>query len=145
MFGQDRDQTRQVFIQAWQKQQDNKPLEPLEEIIVTIISQHPEYQGLLANTDKALGAEYLPENGETNPFLHMGMHIAIHEQLSTDRPVGIAGIFQQLVMQAGDAHHAEHQVMDCLGEMLWQAQRDQRMPDEQAYLGCLRKLLGQSS
>ncbi|MCK4742448.1 MAG: DUF1841 family protein [Sulfuriflexus sp.] len=144
MFGQDRDQTRQVFINAWQKQQDNKPLEPLEEIIVTIISQHPEYQKQLTDTDKALGAEYLPENGETNPFLHMGMHIAIHEQLSTDRPSGIAGVFQQLVMQAGDAHHAEHQVMDCLGEMLWQAQRDQKMPDEQAYLGCLRKLLGKS-
>ena len=142
MFGQDRDQTRQVFINAWQKQLDGKPLEPLEEIIVTIISQHPEYHGILINTDKALGAEYLPENGETNPFLHMGMHIAIHEQLSTDRPSGIAGIFQQLVMQAGDPHHAEHQVMDCLGEMLWQAQRDQRMPDEQAYLACLQKLLG---
>ena len=144
MFGQDRDQTRQVFINAWQKQQDNKPLEPLEEIIVMIISQHPEYQKLLTNTDKALGAEYLPENGEANPFLHMGMHIAIHEQLSTDRPSGIAGIFQQLVMQAGDPHHAEHQVMDCLGEMLWQAQRDQRMPDEQAYIACLQKLLGKS-
>jgi len=144
MFGQDRDQTRQVFVNAWQKQQNNQPLEPLEEIIVTIVSQHPEYQDVLTNTDKALSAEYLPENGETNPFLHMGMHIAIHEQLSTDRPSGIAGLFQQLVMQAGDPHHAEHQVMDCLGEMLWQAQRDQRMPDEQAYLNCLRKLLGKS-
>jgi len=141
MFGQDRDQTRQVFIQAWQKQQENKPLEPLEEIIVTIVSQHPEYQSLLNNSDKALGAEYLPENGETNPFLHMGMHIAIHEQLSTDRPTGIAGLFQQLVMQSGDAHHAEHQIMECLGEMLWQAQREQRMPDEQAYLACLKRLL----
>jgi len=144
MFGQDRDQTRQVFIQAWQKQQQNQPLEPLEEIIVMIISQHPEYQEMLVNTDKALGAEYLPENGETNPFLHMGMHIAIHEQLSTDRPAGISGIFQQLVMQLGDPHHAEHQVMDCLGEMLWQAQRDQRMPNEQAYLACLQQLIGKS-
>jgi len=144
MFGQDRDQTRQVFIKAWQKQQDNAPLEPLEAIIVTIVSQHPEYQAMLTNADKALGAEYLPENGETNPFLHMGMHIAIHEQLSTDRPSGIASIFQQLVILTGDAHHAEHQVMDCLGEMLWQAQRDQRMPDEQAYLACLQQLLEKS-
>jgi len=144
MFGQDRDQTRQVFIQAWQKQLNNKPLESLEEIIVNIINQHPEYQKLLNNMDKALGAEYLPENGQTNPFLHMGMHIAIHEQLSTDRPTGIAGLFQQLVMQAGDSHHAEHQVMDCLGEMLWLAQREQKMPDEQAYLSCLKKLLNNS-
>lgn len=144
MFGQDRNQTRQVFIDAWQKQQNNQPLEPLEEIIVTILSQHPEYQALLDNSDRALGAEYLPENGETNPFLHMGMHIAIHEQLSTDRPTGIAGIFQQLVMQSGDAHQAEHQIMECLGEMLWQAQRAQKMPDEQAYLACLKKILPQS-
>jgi len=144
MFTNDRDQTRQVFTQAWQKQQNNKPLEPLEEIIVSIVRQHPEYQSLLGSTDKALGAEYLPENGETNPFLHMGMHIAIHEQLSTDRPLGIAGLFQQLVMLSGDAHHAEHQVMECLGEMLWKAQREQKMPDEQAYLGCLKGLLKQS-
>jgi len=144
MFGQDRDQTRQMFIQAWRKQQNNQPLEPLEEIIVTIVSQHPEYQALLTNSDKALGTEYLPESGETNPFLHMGMHIAIHEQLSTDRPTSIAAIFQQLVMLSGDAHHAEHQVMDCLGEMLWLAQREQKMPDEQAYLTCLKKLLTQS-
>jgi len=141
MFSNDRNQMRQVFIDAWQKQQDGQPLEPLEEVIANIAGQHPEYHALLEDSDAAMGKEYLPENGETNPFLHMGMHIAIHEQLTTNRPAGIASLFQQLVMQSGDAHHAEHQVMDCLGEMLWQAQRDQRMPDESAYLDCLRKLV----
>lgn len=141
MFGQDRNQMRQVFLQAWKKYNENQPLEPLEELVVGILSQHPEYQSLLENEDKALSRDYLPESGETNPFLHMGMHIAIHEQLSTDRPAGIAAVFQQLIIQAGDPHMAEHQVMDCLGEMLWRAQRDGRMPDEQAYLNSLRKLL----
>jgi hypothetical protein len=141
MFGQDRNQMRQVFLQAWRKHNENQDLEPLEELIVSILGQHPEYQPLLENEDKALARDYLPESGETNPFLHMGMHIAIHEQLSTDRPAGIAALFQQLVMQAGEPHMAEHQVMDCLGEMLWRAQRDGRMPDEQGYLDCLRKLL----
>lgn len=141
MFSNDRNQMRQVFLQAWKKYNENQALEPIEELIAGILSQHPEYQPLLENEDKALARDYLPEAGETNPFLHMGMHIAIHEQLSTDRPQGIAGLFQQLVMQAGDPHVAEHQVMECLGEMLWRAQRDGRMPDEQGYLDCLRKLL----
>jgi len=141
MFSNDRNQMRQVFLQAWRKGQNNQPLEPLEELIVGILSRHPEYPPLVEDTDKALERDYLPESGETNPFLHMGMHIAIHEQLSTDRPTGIAGLFQQLVLQAGDPHTAEHQVMDCLGEMLWRAQRDNCMPDEQGYLDCLRKLL----
>lgn len=141
MFSNDRNQMRQVFLQAWGKHNENQELEPLEQIIVSILNQHPEYQALLENEDKALDRDYLPESGETNPFLHMGMHIAIHEQLSTDRPMGIAALFQQLVMQAGDPHEVEHRVMDCLGEMLWRAQRDGRMPDEQAYLACLRNLL----
>ena len=141
MFSNDRNQMRQVFLQSWKKHNEKQPLEPLEELVVGILNQHPEYQSLLENEDKALSRDYLPESGETNPFLHMGMHIAIHEQLSTDRPAGIAIVFQQLVIQAGDPHVAEHQVMDCLGEMLWRAQRDGRMPDEQAYLNSLRKLL----
>jgi hypothetical protein len=141
MFSNDRNQMRQVFLQAWGKHNENQELEPLEQLIVSILNQHPEYQALLENEDKALDRDYLPESGETNPFLHMGMHIAIHEQLSTDRPMGIAALFQQLVMQAGDPHEAEHHVMDCLGEMLWRAQRDGRMPDEQGYLACLRNLL----
>ena len=141
MFGNDRNQMRQVFLQAWGKNKENQSLEPLEEIVVNILNQHPEYQSLFDDEDKALSRDYLPESGETNPFLHMGMHIAIHEQLSTNRPTGIAIVFQQLVMQMGDPHEAEHKVMDCLGEMLWRAQRDGRMPDEQAYLASLRELL----
>ena len=114
---------------------------PLEEMIVSVIALHPEYHGLLGNPDIA-DKDWLPDDGETNPFLHMGMHIAIQEQLSTDRPAGIAGIYKSIVEAIGDAHEADHKVMECLGEMLWQAQRENRMPDEQAYLNCLRKLAG---
>lgn len=141
MFTQDRSQLRQAYIDAWQKYLHKLPMEPLEEIIASVISQHPEYHAILVPDEENLQRDYLPETGDTNPFLHMGMHIAIHEQLSTDRPTGIAAAFQQLVMNSGDAHAAEHAVMDCLGEMLWRAQRDNKLPDEQAYLNCIRNQL----
>lgn len=141
MFGNDRNQMRQVFLRAWEKHNKNLKLEPLEELVVSILGQHPEYQPLLENEDKALSRDYLPESGETNPFLHMGMHIAIQEQLGTDRPAGIVDIYKQLIARTGDAHAADHAVMECLGEVLWQAQRSNNMPNDAAYLDCLRKLL----
>ena len=141
MFGTDRNQIRQAYYEAWRKHQANEMLQPLEEMIVGVVALHPEYHGLLDNVDTT-DKDWLPDDGETNPFLHMGMHIAIQEQLSTDRPAGIAGLYTQIVQQIGDAHEADHKVMECLGEMLWQAQRDNRMPDEGAYLNCLKKLAG---
>ncbi|MGD8999139.1 MAG: DUF1841 family protein [Granulosicoccaceae bacterium] len=141
MFGNDRNQIRQVYTEAWRKHRNNEPLEPLEQMIVGVIGLHPEYHALLENPDSTIDRDWLPEHGETNPFLHMGMHIAIQEQLGTDRPAGIVDIYQQLVARTGDAHAADHAVMECLGEVLWQAQHSNRMPDDAAYLGCLRKLL----
>jgi len=141
MFSQDRSQMRKAYIEAWRKFQQKLPMEPLEEIIANVISQHPEYHAIINEDEKNLERDYLPETGDTNPFLHMGMHIAIHEQLVTDRPNGISSAFQQLVMNSGDAHAAEHIVMECLGEMLWRAQRENKMPDEKAYLDCIRNQL----
>lgn len=141
MFGNDRNEIRKAYYEAWRKHDAGEPLQPLEEMIVGVIALHPEYHALLENPDTS-DKDWLPDGGETNPFLHMGMHIAIQEQLSTDRPAGIAGLYASIVQKIGDAHEADHKVMDCLGEMLWQAQRDNRMPDEQAYLNCLRKLAG---
>jgi hypothetical protein len=141
MFGNDRNQIRQAYYEAWRKYQANEPLQPLEEMIASVISLHPEYHKLLKQPEVSY-KDWLPDNGETNPFLHMGMHIAIQEQLSTDRPAGIAGIYTSIVYKIGDAHEADHKIMECLGEMLWQAQRDNRMPDESAYLRCLKKLAG---
>lgn len=141
MFGNDRNQLRQYYIDVWHKAQHNQPLEPLERIVADIIKLHPEYQSILSDPDKTLGREYLPESGESNPFMHMGMHIAIHEQLSANRPAGIRDIYQRLCARHGDAHEAEHRMMECLAEMMWQAQRQGAAPDESRYLQRLEQLV----
>jgi hypothetical protein len=142
MFGNDRDRLRRYYCTVWEKVQAGQPLEPLEHLMAGVIREHPEYQPALANAETALGREYLPEMGETNPFLHMGMHIAIQEQLSSDRPTGIREVYQQLCQRLGDPHPAEHQMMECLGETLWEAQRAGVEPDEQVYLERLRRIQG---
>ncbi len=140
MFTNDRIQMRRVFTEAWRKHRDNLPMEPMEQVIAHIIQQHPEYHRLMENPDAALDKDFLPEGGESNPFLHLSMHIALQEQISTDRPAGIAGLCQQITQRLGDPHEAEHQLMECLAHMLWEAQRENRMPDEQAYLESIRTL-----
>ena len=130
---------RQMFFTAWRKYRNQEPMEPLEDLIAAIIGQHPEYHALLED-DNNLDRDYAVEQGQTNPFLHMAMHIAIHEQLSTQRPNGIVNIYQSLTKQFGDQHETEHRMMDCLGEMIWQAQRDATPPSESVYLECLKKL-----
>ncbi len=141
MFGNDRNQLRQYYIDVWHKAQNNQALEPLEKIIADVISQHPEYQPVLSDKDTAMGKEYLPESGESNPFMHMGMHIAIHEQLSANRPEGIREIYQKIATRCGDTHEAEHKMTECLAEMMWQAQRSSTAPDEKVYLKRLKKLI----
>ena len=116
-------------------------MQPMENLIAGIIQQHPEYHSLL-NSDNQLEKDYTGDDGQTNPFLHMGMHITLAEQLSTDRPAGIRELHQQITCQHGDAHAAEHQMMECLGLVLWEARQQNRRPDETAYLNCLKNLLG---
>ena len=139
MISNDRNQLRKTFFDCWQSQQKGLPLDAMQQVICNIIEKHPEYHALLDNLD-ALERDYTPEQGETNPFLHMSMHIALHEQISTDRPASIRVLYQALCIQHGSAHEAEHAMMECLGEALWQAQRNNTMPDEQANLACLGKL-----
>jgi hypothetical protein len=139
MYGNDRGSMREVFLRAWQKHRDQQPLEGVERLIVDIALHHPEYQRLLETPDTA-HKDYLPELGESNPFMHMGLHIAIQEQLSVDRPQGIRTVYQKLIALLGDAHMAEHAMMDCLAEILWQAQRDGRAPDQDTYLTNLERL-----
>lgn len=140
LFGNDRNEMRRFFCDVWRKAHANEPLEPLERLIADIIQQHPEYQGLLTDADHALGREYLPEFGATNPFLHMGMHIAIQEQLGTQRPPGINAAYAALCRRLGDVHEAEHRMMEALGETLWEAQRNNTLPDEARYLDRLQRL-----
>jgi hypothetical protein len=139
MFTQDRDKLRQAWADIWSKARANEPLDPLEQQVAQVIADHPEYHNLLEN--RQLGGEYLPEMGQTNPFLHMSMHLAIREQVNTDRPKGIAHIYKQLCLKYNSPLEAEHAMMECLGEALWQAQRTQQPPDEAAYLQCIKQLL----
>jgi hypothetical protein len=141
MFGGQRDQMRQVFFDAWRKQQAGEPMQPLEEMVAGVVRQHPEYHDLLKRPESGMVREFLPEGGQTNPFLHMGMHISLLEQVSTDRPTGISELYRRLCQRLGDEHEAEHQLMECLGRMLWEAQSANRMPDEMAYLDCIRRLV----
>ena len=138
MYGS-RDQTRQVFLDVWRKVQHRQPLEPMEALIADVIESHPEYHPLLDDPEQALGADYSPDSGQANPFLHMAMHIALREQTGTDRPAGIRQLHQTLAARLG-RHEAEHAMMECLGQALWEAQRSGQMPDEAAYLDCLKRI-----
>jgi len=135
---------RRVFMDAWRKYQAREPLQPLERIVADVVRLHPEYHPLLEQDKDALEREFLPEGGAVNPFLHMGMHISLQEQLGADRPCGIRELYQRICTRLGDPHQAEHQMMECLGASLWEAQASNRMPDEQVYLDCLRRLSGNS-
>ena len=139
-YTSERDKLRQVYTDVWQKVKLNKPMDALEKMIAGVIEMHPEYHAML-NNEKHIGNEYLPEMGETNPFLHMGMHLGLQEQVSLDRPTGIQAIYQQLGEQTGSVEKTEHAMMDCLAESLWLSQKYQTIPDEQKYLTCLNKLI----
>lgn len=141
LYGQDRNQLRQYYFTLWQKMQRNEALEPLQQIIAQVIIQHPEYHAMLSDAERSLHQDYLPESGQSNPFLHMGMHIAIQEQVISDRPAGIRQLYEQARIQLQDMHQLQHQIIECLAEMLWQAQQSDQPADEQAYLRCLRQRL----
>jgi hypothetical protein len=137
IFGQDRAELRKMYADAWQKHCSGMPLPALESQIAAVIAAHPEYH---AADSGDLAVDFPVEDGATNPFLHMGLHLGIREQLSVDRPAGIAAIFRQLVSRLGDSHAAEHRMLDCLAETLWDAQVRQSPPDEAGYLERLRAL-----
>ena len=137
MFGQDRTELRQMFFTAWKKHLNKQLMEPLEAVVAKIIELHPEYHALLEEPE-TLDKDYTPEMGQTNPFLHMAMHISIQEQLSTKRPMGIEQLHQSMLKKVKDPHETEHLMMECLGKMLWEAQSQNRAPDENDYLVCLK-------
>jgi hypothetical protein len=139
MFGNNRNELRQVYLSCWQLKKNNLPMDPMQEVVANIVELHPEYHQLLEDQE-VVDRDFSAEMGETNPFLHMSMHIALHEQISTNRPEGINDCYQKLCLLYGGAHDAEHQMMECLGESLWNAQRNQAAPDEAEYLDCLKKI-----
>ena len=143
MFNPTRDQTRDFFFDAWRKFRANEALSAMETMTVEVIAMHPEYHTMLENHDRYLenyrDRDYPPEFGETNPFLHLGMHIAIREQISIDQPAGVRGHHQVLTKKYSSVADAEHEMMDCLAEMIWQAQRNKSAPDAAVYMACLVK------
>lgn len=138
--GQNREQLRRMYLDTWKKYTNRQPLEPLEAQVAAVIAEHPEYVPWLESGDDALGAEFTPEGGQQNPFLHMGLHLAIREQVATNRPAGITAIHEALSKRMGDAHAAEHAMLEPLAETLWEAQRNGRTPNELAYLEKLQGL-----
>ena len=139
-FGQDRRQLREVFFRAWQRHRENLPLEGVEPLIVTVALRHPEYHPLLDDPARAEDRDYLPEAGRTNPFLHLGMHIAIEEQLALDQPRGLRAQYQRLLARLADEHAVQHHIMECLGEWLWRAGREDAPLSETVYLDCIARL-----
>jgi len=137
MFGNDRNQLRQMYKDAWEKFQQQKILTPLEIQITDVIKEHPEYHDFVTQLDK----DFLPEVGQTNPFLHMGLHLGLRDQLTTNRPAGITDIYTQLVNKKGSSHDAEHSMIECLAEAMWSAQTNNTPPDDARYLQSLKKLL----
>jgi hypothetical protein len=137
MFSPTRDQARRFLFEAWRKYRDRSVLTDLESLAVGHIAVHPEYHALLDDFEANVDRDWRPDMGETNPFLHLSMHLAISEQLSIDQPAGIKSAYQRLCARLGDEHRAQHAVMDCLAEMIWRSQRDGLPPDGAAYVRCL--------
>jgi hypothetical protein len=131
---QSRDELRRVYVEAWRKRREGLPIEPLEAQVADVIALHPEYHAALERGADALERDYTPEGGQSNPFLHMGLHLAVRDQIATDRPAGLSKAFTSLAQRIGSAHEAEHRIIECLAEVMWEAQRSRRPPDEADYL-----------
>lgn len=132
---------RSLFRDIWRRYRLRKPLSPMEGAIADVIAMHPEYHDLLEDEHVALDHDYDGEDSAVNPFLHMGMHIALHEQISAAHAQIVAQVHTQLTQRLQDRHAAEHQMMECLGKVLWEAQRNGTTPDQEAYAICLQRLL----
>jgi len=141
MFNPTREQVRQFFCEAWRKHVERLPLDGAEVTAADLIAEHPEYHALLLRPEEAQEKEFTPDGGQTNPFLHLSLHLAIAEQISIDQPPGILAAYQAL-RQRLDVHDAEHAIMECLGEALWRAQRSGGALDGMQYLECVRRAAG---
>jgi len=144
LFSPSRDQARLFFFDAWAKYEQQLPLTDLEAIAAQVMQMHPEYHAVLDAPERYLEQAYFPEMGTINPFLHMSLHLSVLEQIGIDQPPGIAQIYRELQQKHQDTHDAQHNLMDCLAETLWQAQRDDCPPDMEVYLNCMQKKVSMS-
>ncbi len=140
MLLSERDSARRFFLSVWRKHREGEVLEPLEDLVLGVVLMHPEYHALLEQGEEVLEREWSIDGGQTNPFLHMGLHVALAEQIGAGRPAGIAQIHRRLCQRLGDRHEAEHRMMGVLAGQMWEAQQSGRPPDEAAYLEALKAL-----
>jgi hypothetical protein len=139
MFQPSQHDVRRFFCETWRKQRDGLPLTPMEAVAADWVSEHPEYHADLADVDAAIAASYSVEDGRTNPFLHLAMHLSIAEQCGIDQPTGIRQAVSLLAARRNALHAAHHEVMECLGEMIWTSQRSGLPPDGPAYIEAVRR------
>jgi len=139
MFNPSRGEARDFFFELWRKHRAAAVLTPLESLALGVVAEHPEYHAFLDDRERYLERDWKPEAGETNPFLHLMMHVAIEEQLSIDQPPGIRAAVGTLARRHDSEHAARHDVMECLAEMIWNAQRHGSAFDNAAYLDCLQR------
>ncbi len=140
LFTQDRNRLRLFYCEAWNRYRSNAPVQPLEKQIGEVVSMHPEYHALLENREAALEMETHPELGDSNPFLHLALHLSIREQIGSDQPSGTGEIYRKLALKHGDSHRAEHLMMECLANELWKAQREGAPLDGASYVRHLENL-----
>lgn len=139
MFTPSQHDVRTFFCDVLRRHREGAPLSPLEAIAAHWVQEHPEFHPELSDLQAALEASYTVEEGRTNPFLHLSMHLSLSEQVSIDQPPGIRQAMDALSQRLGSLHSAQHEAMECLGDMLWQSQRSGRPPDGQAYVDCVRR------
>ncbi|MBC3936219.1 DUF1841 family protein [Undibacterium sp. CY7W] len=139
MFNPSQDDVRRFFCETFRKLHAKEILTPLESIAADWIQQHPEYDHALRDVEAAVQTNYSVDQGQTNPFLHLSMHLSISEQISVDQPRSIQSAARQLAQRYNSEHEAHHQIMECLGEMIWNSQRSGLPPDGQAYIDAVQK------
>lgn len=139
MFTPSQHDVRRFFCDTFRKHEAGQILTPLEAVACDWVMQHPEYRDALGDVEAALAADYSVERGDNNPFLHLSMHLSIAEQISIDQPPGIRAAFIGLAQRLDSEHEAHHQIMECLGEMIWNSQRSGLPPDGAAYIECVKR------
>ncbi len=134
LYGENREDHRQILFDVWKKYQTNQPLEPLEKKILTIMLNHPEYAHVFSNEDKFIATDYFSELSETNPFLHLSLHLVILEQVEIDKPNGIRALYKQAIAFFQDVHEADHCIMNSLAIAMHEMLNQNKPFDEKAYL-----------
>lgn len=139
MFQPSAADVRRFFCGVLAKQRAGQPMEAIEVLAGRWIDEHPEHHAELADLEAALARLQGPDAARSEAFLHLSMHLSISEQCSIDQPPGIRQAVELLAARRGDLHAAHHEVMECLGTMLWESQRAGRPPDGQAYIDAVRR------